>query len=227
VTQVVPVTRIIPVTPVAPQDTTLQFDGRDDCVELGNWFDFKEFSLSLWVKPAEQQEVWANIIDDNHTDYRAWVVQQNEAQNNQYLFGAGSRASIIYFRLTSEVWHHIVMVRSRSESRVYVDNELVGSEIDLPLLRYDGTQSLRLGCWGGGGRNWAGAMAEVQIWQRALTNAEVEELTSRPLSGKEEGLAAYYHFDEGQGEVVRDASAWKRDGILRGEPRWVSARRTP
>jgi hypothetical protein len=226
VTQVVPVTRIIPVTPVELRDRALQFDGYNDCVELGDWFDFEEFSLSLWVKPATQRTVWANIIDDNHTDYRAWVVQQNETHNNQYLFGAGSRAAIIYFDLTPEIWHHIVMVRSRSESRVYVDGKPNGKEIDLPLLRYDGTQFLRLGCWGGGDRHWAGTMDEVQIWQRALTDAEIESLTTRPLDGNEEGLAAYYQFDEGQSEIVRDASAWGRDGVLRGNPEWVLAQRT-
>ena len=70
-------------------------------------------------------------------------------------------------------------------------------------------------------------MDKVQIWQRALTDAEGEALTTRPLAGNETGLAAYYRFDDGQGEIVRDTSAWERDGILRGDPVWVPAQRTP
>jgi hypothetical protein len=70
-------------------------------------------------------------------------------------------------------------------------------------------------------------MDEVQIWQRALTGKEIKTLTSQSLSGNEDGLAAYYHLDEGQGKIVRDASTWGRDGKLRGAPNWTLARNNP
>ncbi len=228
VTQIISITQIVPVTQASP-DYALQLDGADDCIELGTWFDFKEFTLSLWVKPRQQVNDFANILDDNHTAYRAWVAQQNEHQNNYYMWGSSGEGTQtpIYFSLTADVWQHIVIVRDAAESRVYVDGQQVSAVSDLPPVPYDGTQFFRLGCWGGGGRYWVGAMDELQVWSRALSAFEVVDLTHPPLSGTEEGLEAYYSFNAGAGTVLADMGPKGRDGRLRGQPQWVLAGHSP
>lgn len=214
-------------TPTGSMDFALQFDGDDDCVELGRWFDLPAFTISLWVKPGSwQKTAWANIIDNNHTDYRAWVIQQDEFQNNRYLWGSCSKALVTYFDLSPGVWHHIVVVRDISESRVYLDDMLVRQTVNMPTVNYDGTQVFHLGCWGGGDRHWTGQMDELQVWDRALSSEQVEDLTNRYLTGQEDGLVAYYHFDEGAGQTVHDSSVNGYDGTLIGDPSWIVSQRS-
>jgi hypothetical protein len=41
------------------------------------------------------------------------------------------------------------------------------------------------------------------------------------LTGNEEGLVAYYHFDEGTGTTAHDASDRHHDATLVSGPQWV------
>jgi hypothetical protein len=79
------------------------------------------------------------------------------------------------------------------------------------------------GSWSGGGvdfsfgpvvelgantasRRFDGELDEVQIWNRALSPAEILANRNRILTGNETGLYACYHFDEGKGVTVSNSA---------------------
>ncbi|MDR1592938.1 MAG: T9SS type A sorting domain-containing protein [Prevotellaceae bacterium] len=66
-------------------------------------------------------------------------------------------------------------------------------------------------CWESGPtffRYMHGYMDEVRLWKRALTAEEIEQNYDRYLTGRENGLALYYRFDEPSGmDEVFDISA--------------------
>src|SRR5687767_13599630 len=49
------------------------FDGSDDSIDLGPWFNLQTFTIGLWVKAGSSQNTYADLIDNNHTGFRSWV----------------------------------------------------------------------------------------------------------------------------------------------------------
>ena len=226
VTQVVPVTQIVPVTRSASdgngENCALQFDGFDDYVYLGRWFDYSAFTISMWVNPGASQNEYADIIDNNHTDYRSWVLQQDRSNTNSYVWGVAGNPPVIPFTLVANRWQHIVLSREAG-AKVYINSDLVGANASSRPAIYDGTQVLHLARWGGGGRNWNGRMDEVQIWSVALTQEQIQANMHRRLTGNEDGLLAYYRFDECAGSRLVDSSPNRHDGTLVDGPAWVAS----
>ncbi len=226
VTQVAPVTRIAPITRSAPDSNggncALQFDGFDDYVYLGKWFNYDTFTISMWVNPGASQNEYADIMDNNHTDYRSWVFQQEQVITNKYHWGEARNPPVIYFALPANRWQYLAVSRG-AESELYINSELVGKKVSPQPITYDGTQVLHLARWGAGGRNWKGQMDEVQIWDTALTQEQIQENMHRRLIGNEEGLLAYYRFDECGGSQLVDSSPNRHDGTLAGSPAWVAS----
>ncbi|MDQ3773700.1 MAG: LamG domain-containing protein [Pseudomonadota bacterium] len=161
------------------------FDGVDDYVDLGNWFNLQTFTIDLWVKAGASQVAFADIIDNNHNDFRSWVVQYDNV-GSQYHWGAATGGSCcVGFALTPGVWQHLAITRDPNHvSRVYLDGALVGSAAGAGPIAYDGTQFLRLARWGGGGRNWDGQLDEVEIYNRALSEKEIKAIFDAGSVGK-------------------------------------------
>lgn len=151
-------------------------DGNDDYIALGSWFNFQKFSIFLWVKPGDKQTSYANIIDNNHTDYRSWVMQQWGSQLNQFYFGSTSGVITNAFILISNQWHSVAIVHDSTSFQLYIDNKLIEQKTITQKVVYDGSQNLSLGHWGGGGRFLKGNIDDVRIYNRALSEDEIAEL---------------------------------------------------
>lgn len=160
------------------------FDGSNDSVDLGNWFNLQTFTIEMWLNSGASQMAFADIIDNNHTNTRSWVVQYDNV-GTQYHYGAPGDSGVLAFSLTPGTWQHLAITRDASRvTRLYLDNVLIGtvtSGIDIP---YDGTQFLRLSGWGGGGRHFNGQVDEVSIYNRGLSAAEVAAIHSAGSAGK-------------------------------------------
>jgi concanavalin A-like lectin/glucanase superfamily protein len=64
---------------------------------------------------------------------------------------------------------------------------------------------------------FTGSIDEVRVWNFARTQSEIARDMGFRLAGNEPGLVAYYHFDEGTGMAVHDATGRLGDGkILNG-----------
>lgn len=108
-------------------DKAYSFDGVNDAISLGSWFNYQTFSISMWLNPASTQTTWANIIDDNHVYEINWRVEQSQNNINKYSFGASKSSAARFFTLNSDKWQHLVLLKDINIIMVYVDGELIGA----------------------------------------------------------------------------------------------------
>lgn len=162
---------------------SFQFDGVDDSVDLGDWFSRQSFTVGLWVKPGASQNSFANIIDNNHTGSRSWVLQYDNV-GLQFHWGAANIGSI-NFNLTANTWQYLaITVDSNHVAKGYLDGVLIGTVNGNGPIFYDGTEYLRLGRWGGGGRHFNGQIDEVDVYDHALNEWEIASLYNAGSAGK-------------------------------------------
>jgi hypothetical protein len=164
-------------------DRAFSLDGADDYVDLGNWFNLQTFSIEMWVNANASQVAHANIVDNNHSGFQSWVVQYNNT-GGQFYFGALDGRGAIYFDLTPGLWQHLVITRDVNQTRIYLNGVLLETRTGGGNIVYTGSQFLRLGAWGGGGRHFNGLIDEASFYDRALTKSEVASVYGAGAAGK-------------------------------------------
>lgn len=206
------------ITTLGPENTALQFDGSNDYADMGSWFNYQNFTIEMWVKPGSTQVQYADIIDNNHTGFRSWVLQQNSTVTNQYGWGTNDGGGTVFFNLTADQWTHIAITRDGSSrsNKVYINGVFFSGNTGTANIPYDGTQFFRLGRWGGGGRNWNGEMDEIRVWNTVRTVQEIQQNMNRQLAGNESGLSGYWTLNEGAGTTLTDFSAGGNNGTISG-----------
>jgi DNA-directed RNA polymerase subunit RPC12/RpoP len=159
------------------------FNGTDASVDLGNWFDLQAFSISLWVKPSASQATYANIMDDYGTGDEGWNLQYDN-QGMEFHWGLveggpgfGSRGHVIIFSLAADTWQHLMLTRDGNQvASLYLNGTLIGTIAGSMPINYTANKYLRLGRWAQGGRFFNGQLDEIQIYNRALSAAEVQAI---------------------------------------------------
>lgn len=166
-------------------EEAFSFDGVDDYADLGNWFNFQTFTIDMWINPNSSQVPYADIIDNNHNDFRSWVIQQNSNITNQYIYYPHDGSSIT-FNLPANQWTHLAITRDETTrvSTLYLNGTVAGICIGTQNIPYDGSQYLRLARWGGGGRYWNGLIDELEIYNRVLNQDEIQAIYNAGSSGK-------------------------------------------
>ncbi|MDB4763965.1 hypothetical protein OAG21_01870 [Akkermansiaceae bacterium] len=98
--------------------------------------------------------------------------------------------------LEQGVWRHAVVIKSASELTLYLDGELIDSVASTALLTgsdlYLGSSSIQTNEQN---TDFLGAIDELRVYDRALTAAEIAELSGSPAGPIEDGLVAYYPFN--------------------------------
>jgi hypothetical protein len=151
-------------------NSAYNFDGINDNIGLGNFFNYTSFSISMWVKPGNQNG-HAVIIDNNHASSNNWVFQTiSNFSNNGYNFINSNEVL-----LSTNNWNHVILSYSVGVVRVYLNGNLV---TETPWsLNYNNSPSLFLGYWqAANARFWKGDMDDIGIWNRALTQEEITNL---------------------------------------------------
>lgn len=200
-------------------NAALQFNGINQYLTLGNWFNYQEFTVSYWVNTGTTQaNAYASLIENNHNGTRSWVSQQNSTINNQYFFGVvGSPTNTINFSLDANTWAHITYVKANGYTKVFKNGVLVESVTYTGTIPYDGTQQLTVGAWFYNGqinRFWNGVMDDIRIYNRALTDTDIIALykSEAPSPSLSAGLFANYKFD---GDA-NDVSGKGNNGTING-----------
>ena len=154
-------------------------NGQNAAVALGSWFTLQEFTLSLWVKPDASQVQYADILDNNHTDYRSWVIQHDNVSDvtRSYWHWGGNGSGGIYYWMTNSAWQQIVVtVSSNYVSHLYRNGQLLQTVTGTGPIPYDGTQYFNLGKHQLLGRYFNGLVDELMCFNRPLSPEEVASL---------------------------------------------------
>ncbi len=192
----------------------------------------KAMSVSAWVYNAQK-------IRPNGVDLRTVIAQRDATQyagyGLQYGYVAGygvdnyviwivfwgGYAGAAHYEIEPGQWYHIVGVFENNVPTIYVNGVPVET-----ILSSSGYRSSNANVIIGRQGNYAqrydyhrGVLDEVRLYNRALSAAEVQALyqaTRVAIPYRDEGLALYYSFDEGEGDTVHDLSGNGQDGTIHG-----------
>ena len=152
------------------------FDGIDDYVQLGDFFTYSQFTISLFVAPGKNSgTAYVDIFDNNHTGTRNFVCQQNVTDNNLMGFGAinaTNSSGVTLFQLVEEQWDHLVFTWNNSVAKHYRNGVFVSAGAAANPINYS-AQTLRIAGWQSGGRHWRGKMGNFISYNRVLSDEEI------------------------------------------------------
>ena len=222
----------------------------DDYVVLTNEkaFNFTgPFTVEAWIKVRNFTKDWQTIIAKGDT---SWRLARNGDMGNTNAISFGTTGlSNQDLPGTSNVndgqWHHVAAVFTGSTNLVLIEGLVDGAGRSIraarstKLLYVDGVLEASTNvlytlvtndshvCIGENeevpGRQFSGWIDEVRIWTTARNASEISTNKNRTLTGQEDGLYAYYRFDEGSGTTVRDSGRAGQNGKLMHGPTWTTS----
>ncbi|MFY0605454.1 MAG: choice-of-anchor D domain-containing protein, partial [Cyclobacteriaceae bacterium] len=180
-----------------------------------------DFTIEFWYNSSA---IGNNIILEKGNANAEFSVQQSTG--NLIILNVNNGIVSTNNMYNDGNWHHIAIVyRGSSNATIYVDG------VDDTSANGVGTPSYGSGALTIGGRLGSpgnvidGSLDEVRIWDDERTLQEIENYQYSTLTGNEEGLLAYYRFDETNSTVLPDLSGNDLNGTLTNMTgtEWVSS----
>jgi hypothetical protein len=166
------------------------FDGVDDYIDVGSdrTLNFaRNFSIEAWVWPAVNKEQWIFAKQDS---YGLGLVNGNPV----FVTYNGERYLMENVSIPPNTWTHLAMVLDRRNTlNVYVNGELADTyEGVTPAQASAATAKIGVQDPESGTGFWEGWLANVRVWNVALTEAEIQQRQHIDLLGREIGLVGYW-----------------------------------
>ena len=221
-------------------NSSLYFDGNGDNIQLSNPISFgtNSFSVSIdcYLNAFEgtDSEPYSYIVGvplSGGTNDHGFKIQTSSLANNGgfevHINDAGTtNFNVITFNNTIQnnvilnKWYSLTMVVDRINNlfQFYVDGALVGTQpissafgdVDLGVPLSIGYMSL----WNS---SYLDGLADnLQIWNTALNQSEIQNYISCPPAGNESELVGYWNFEEGTDTTAYDLTSNGNNGTING-----------
>jgi len=219
--------------------SALKFDGTDDYVDCGN-------DESLNITDAVTVEAWIRY-SSSFSGVRGDVVSKHDYGYKGYGFAKGNDDRIHWWpadgsswnelistiTISPDTWYHIACTNDANYRKIYINGIERNSGVGVAAIA-SSSLSLMIGENAEGESYFDGLIDEVRIYNRALTEKEIQEhyreskyyLASKfgpgtdcdtdPGSCMDYGLVGYWSFDEGSGSTAYDASDNGNNGTIYG-----------
>jgi hypothetical protein len=215
-------------------NSSLEFDGIDDYVQLSNVFNIGSSSLTVeaWVKIPVIGE--GNLMSSERVGILFGNYGLGNANINFEVYSSGQtryywgNAEINEFGskdLRDGAWHHLAFVRDKVNNKkiIYVDGVIdlesvgVGTDLNVSALHRIGNDNRS-----SGNPYFHGTIDEVRVWDIARSKSEIREYMCLDVSS-ESNLLAYYKMSDDSGTSLSDNSTNSHTGTLinMGNPNWV------
>lgn len=131
-------------------------------------------------------------------------------------------------------WSHLAVTFDKGQVSIYINGLQIGSgsipflksaNFGAPRSRPDARNNRLF--WVGysfdANRDFQGKMSEVRIWNKVLTPQEMKATNHQyQVDPASAGLVAYWRFNDGQGNTIKDHTVNGNDLMLQKSPKWVS-----
>ena len=152
-------------------DSAYDFNGSTDYITCGNWFNYQDFTISMWVNREAIGTDWRVLIDNNHGPN--WVIQSNQ-NSNDFGFGIYPDGGV-EFTIDLNNWRHVICRKEGTDIKTYIDGVLENISTMTALVDYS-NPNLFIGRWGGGGRNFNGKIDDIRMYDRAISDDQIGKL---------------------------------------------------
>ena len=158
------------------------------------------FTLEVWVRSPESDVTILNKGDLS--------IKINASGEFEYTDGT-STISQDSLTINDNEWHHLVVVNdfTNSQTLLYVDENIVNNS---PGILYSGISSGNIISDTG----FTGYLDDIRFWSTARTESEILNNMNIVSAIDELGLAGYWTFNEGNGNIVFDATDYSHNGEI-------------
>ena len=177
-------------------NSAYSFDGIDDYVQVPHDEALNleaNFSISLWTEVSDAQEAENGINDilrkwsGNAEGYPFGISYLNpladDAKEDKILYArydsqlCGNILETHSTSVTNNTFIHIVMVKEGDKVRHYLNNQMIAEVTDPSTCTTANTADMTIGCRGNLVRFFKGKIDDIRIYNRALTENEVTQLS--------------------------------------------------
>ncbi len=158
----------------------IQFDGKDDFVDLGARPEFNlsnQISIACWIKVNAFDKEWQALVTKGDL---SWRLSRGE-ENNLHFACTGVWPEWVHGKknVNDGQWHHVVGTFDGNKLSLYIDGQLDAAATLVTAPRkihitddpvYIGANSQEEG------RNWNGLVDEVRLYNYALSEEEIQAL---------------------------------------------------
>ena len=190
------------------ENYSLSFDGDGDYSHLDWNENLSVYTVSMWVKPNElNQLTFSGIFNTYNDDSNGFQLDVN---NNQYRYHSSNTNS--RFGIMSLNWHHILVRADGQKTSLYFNGDSIKS------VNYVNSSwnQIELGRNRMTDRPGNFKIDEVTIWNKALTNSEIELLKNGYVDANDDDLLVWWDMNVGQGDVLIDKSGNNNNAIIYG-----------
>ena len=196
-------------------DYYLSFNGSNSHVDLGDMLSQGSYTKAAWVKRTYGYAVGNNIISGN-TGHALWAPQNQGAK-----LSAGHNGSYTVVQdpdsLPEAIWTFVAVTYDPDLASGTMTLYTNGAQVDQAtgVSPQEESTNTYIGQFNNG-YIWYGSIDEVAIWNKALGTFEIAELVNsdndmnatldRGSYVSSGDLAGYWKMNEGEGEVLSDAS---------------------
>ncbi len=187
-----------------------------------------DFTIGAWVNWNGGQ-TWSRVFDFGTGTTVNMFLTPNAGGDPGARFaittgGGGAEQQITWANQLPTGWHHVAVTLAGSAGTLWVDGVAVATNPNI---------TLNPSSMGNTTNNWigrsqyadpflAGVIDDFNIFDRALSAAEIQQLMTAPGGGAlGGGNVAWYRFDEDSGPAVLDSSARDRDATVVTTPQFV------
>ncbi|MBI9038866.1 MAG: PKD domain-containing protein, partial [Bacteroidales bacterium] len=152
-------------------DNAYDFDGSSNYMDMGNWFNYNDFTISMWVNRETIGNSWRVLIDNNHPNN--WVIQSHE-NSNDFVFGLYPDGGVD-FTIDLNQWDYVVCIKDGTSIKTYIDGVFQNESTMIATINYN-NPNLNISRWGAGGRFFDGKIDDIRMYDRALSENEIQML---------------------------------------------------
>ncbi len=171
-------------------------------------FNSANFSIQMWVRPENTTSANNSLLNIN----KYMRLGLNKLVNSEHMLQLiTSSGTTDLGKLYTNKYSHVSLVRIGTSLKVYIqnydENNNVSTDsrtVTIPSGLYSssvaGNFELTIGA------AYTGYVDEFRLWNKALTETEIQKNFDRLIAGNDTGLQAYWRFDEGLKSMFFDAS---------------------